>query len=106
MHRHGLRLTSDRFGSVTAQVSGRTELTEAVDVLLVTTKATHLDEGLERVPADVLGDALSSAGVDVAVRPDEAGLLWDKLCFLAPMALLTTATLSPLGQVRDRHATS
>ena len=162
---HGLRLTSDRFGSVSAQVGGRTELTEPVDVLLVTTKATHLDDALDRVPADVLGDALvvpflngvehlavlrerypaarvvagtirvaaarpapgevrhdgelcavqlgpgagpladalASTGVDVTVRPDEAGLLWDKLSFLAPMALLTTTTMSPLGQVRDRH---
>jgi 2-dehydropantoate 2-reductase len=161
---HGLRLTSDRFGEVTAAVRAAEQLTEPVDVLLVTTKATSLDEALERVPADVLGDAvvvpllngvehmavlrerypaarvvagtirvfasrpgpgvvrhdgqlvavqvtpgaeplaeaLDGAGVDVAVRPDEAGLLWDKLCFLAPMALLTTRSGTPLGAVRGR----
>ncbi|RBY94918.1 ketopantoate reductase family protein [Blastococcus sp. TBT05-19] len=162
---HGLRLTSDRFGELTAEVRGAERLTEPVDVLLVTTKATSLDEALDRVPADVLGGAvvvpllngvehmaalhtrypaarvvagtirvfasrptpgvirhdgqlvavqlapgaeelagaLSAAGVDAAVRPDEAGLLWDKLCFLAPMALLTTRAGAPLGTVRAEH---
>ncbi|MCV2490579.1 2-dehydropantoate 2-reductase [Geodermatophilus sp. YIM 151500] len=53
--------------------------------------------------ADGLAAALAGAGFDVEVRPDEAGLLWDKLCFLAPVALLTTAAAAPLGAVRDRH---
>lgn len=162
---HGLRVSSDRYGEITATVRGAQRLTEPVDVLLVTTKATALDDALDRVPAEVLGDAvvvpllngvehlavlrerypaarviagtirvfasrpgpgvirhegqlaavqlasgaerpaeaLEAAGVDVTVRPDEAGLLWDKLCFLAPMALLTTRTQLPLGGVRDRH---
>ncbi|RBY96324.1 ketopantoate reductase family protein [Blastococcus sp. TF02-8] len=162
---HGLRLTSDRFGELTAEVDGADRLAGPVDVLLVTTKATSLDEALERVPAEVLGDAvvvpllngvehmaalreryaaahvvagtirvfasrpapgeirhegqllavqlapgaeplaaaLTDAGVDVTVRPDEAGLLWDKLCFLAPMALLTTRARAPLGTVREQH---
>ena len=165
LDRAGLRLSSDRFGELTAQVRGATALDEPVDVLLVTTKATQLDDALTRVPADVLGDAvvvpllngvehmavlrgrypaarvvagairvfasrpepgvvrhdgqlvavqvapgaerlagaLSGAGVDVAVRPDEAGLLWDKLCFLAPMALLTTRSGTTLGGVRTEH---
>ena len=162
---HGLRLTSDRYGELTATVRGAERLDEPVDALLVTTKATSLDDALARVPADVLGDAvvvpllngvehlaalrerypaahvvagtirvfasrpepgvirhegrlcavqlapgaerlaeaLEDAGVDVAVRPDEAGLLWDKLCFLAPMALLTTRAMAPLGMVREEH---
>jgi 2-dehydropantoate 2-reductase len=165
LEQHGLRLTSDRFGELTAEVRGAERLTEPVDVLLVTTKATSLDEALERVPADVLGDAvvvpllngvehltalrerypaarvvagtirvfasrpepgvirhdgqlvavqlapgaenladaLAAAGIDTGVRPDEAGLLWDKLCFLAPMALLTSRAGTPLGPVRDEH---
>ncbi|TFV53783.1 2-dehydropantoate 2-reductase [Blastococcus sp. TF02A-35] len=165
LDRHGLRLTSDRFGELAVPVHGSDRLTSPVDVLLVTTKATQLAEALDRVPADVLGgavlvpllngvehmaalrerypaarvvagtirvfasrpapgevrhdgqlvavqlapgaeplaDALQEAGVDVAVRPDEAGLLWDKLCFLAPMALLTTRAMTPLGAVRDRY---
>ncbi|CCG01228.1 ketopantoate reductase family protein [Blastococcus saxobsidens] len=165
LDRDGLRLTSGRFGEVPAAVRGAERLSEPVDVLLVTTKATQLEAALDRVPADVLGDAvlvpllngvehlaqlraryptarvvagtirvfadrptpgvirhdgelcavqlapgaeplaeaLTAAGVDVAVRPDEAGLLWDKLCFLAPMALLTTAAGTPLGPVRDER---
>ena len=52
--------------------------------------------------ADALAAALTDAGLDVAVRPDEAGLLWDKLAFLAPVALLTTTLDAPLGAVRER----
>jgi 2-dehydropantoate 2-reductase len=45
---------------------------------------------------------LRAAGLDVdSSAPDEATLLWRKLSFLAPLALLTTATRSPLGPARD-----
>nr|WP_204261165.1 2-dehydropantoate 2-reductase [Blastococcus saxobsidens] len=165
LDRAGLAVRSDRYGELTATVRGVERLDGPVDVLLVTTKATALDAALDRVPADVLGNAvvvpllngvehlallrerypaasvvagtirvfasrpgpgvirhegqlaavqlapgaerlaaaLDAAGVDVTVRPDEAGLLWDKLCFLAPMALLTTRTRQPLGAVREGH---
>ncbi len=165
IERHGLRLTSDRYGEVTARAHGAEQLTEPVDVCLVTPKATRLEEALERVPAAALGDAavvpllnglehmallrerypdarvvagairvvagrtapgvirhegtlaavqlgpgaeelagaLAEAGLDVDVRPDEAGLLWDKLCFLAPVALLTTSLGGPLGAVREQR---
>jgi 2-dehydropantoate 2-reductase len=53
--------------------------------------------------ADELAAALTDAGLDVRVRDDEAGLLWDKLCFLAPVALLTTSMAAPLGVVRDER---
>jgi 2-dehydropantoate 2-reductase len=53
--------------------------------------------------AEGLGDALERAGLDVTARPDEAGLLWDKLCFLAPVALLTTTLMAPLGAVREEQ---
>lgn len=164
IERHGLRLTSDRYGEVTARAHGSELLTDPVDVCLVTTKSTRLEEALERVPAPMLGDALvvpllnglehmtllrqrypdarvvagairvvasrtapgevrhegslaavqlgpgaeeladsmTHAGLDVAVRPDEAGLLWDKLAFLAPVALLTTTLDAPLGAVREQ----
>jgi len=161
---HGLRLTSDRYGEVTAPAHGAEQLAGPVDVCLVTPKATRLVEALERVPAAALGDAvvvpllnglehmallrerypdarvvagairvvasrtapgeirhegslaavqlapgaepladaLRAAGLDVALRPDEAGLLWDKLAFLAPIALLTTTLDAPLGAVREQ----
>lgn len=55
---HGLRLTSARFGELTAAARGAERLAGPVDVLLVTPKATHLEQALDRVPADVLGGAL------------------------------------------------
>jgi 2-dehydropantoate 2-reductase len=44
---------------------------------------------------------LRAAGIDCRVRADELSLLWDKLAFLAPVALATTALELPLGGVRD-----
>ena len=163
---HGLRLSSDRFGELTASARGSTRLDSPVDHCLVTVKATHLGAALERVPADALGDAvvvpflngiehldvlrsrypeartvagaiqvaahrtapgtirhdgsmarvtlgpgaedladaLRATGLDVAVRPDERELLWSKLSFLAPLALLTTSVAAPLGVVRGERA--
>lgn len=43
---------------------------------------------------------VAATGIDVAVREDEATMLWQKLLLLAPMALTTTATARPLGGVR------
>lgn len=44
---------------------------------------------------------LRAAGLDVdASAPDEATLLWRKLSFLAPLALLTTRAQEPLGPAR------
>ena len=165
IERSGLTLSSDRYGELTAAARAVAELDTAVEVCLVTPKATQLDRALERVPAEVLGNAvlvpllngiehmdvlrrrypaartvagairvvasrpspgrfrhegqlaavqlapgaedlaraLAAAGLDVTGRPDEAGLLWDKLSFLAPVALLTTQTGSSLGPVRERR---
>jgi 2-dehydropantoate 2-reductase len=162
---HGLRLSSPRYGEVTAHPGAAEALDRQVDALVVATKATQLDDALGRVPADVLGDAvvlpllngfehvsvlrehypdarvvagairvvasrtapgeirhegelaavqiapeaeelavaLDEAGLDVTVRDDAAGILWDKLCFLAPVALLTTSMAAPLGAVRDQR---
>lgn len=43
---------------------------------------------------------LRAGGVDCEIRDDELSLLWDKLAFLAPVALATTALDAPLGAVR------
>ena len=51
-----------------------------------------------------LVDALGAAGLDVVVRGSEADVLWQKLCFLAPMALLTTRAAAPIGTVRAGDA--
>jgi 2-dehydropantoate 2-reductase len=55
----------------------------------------------QRVAA--LADRLRAAGFEVRVRDDETALLWDKLAFLMPLALLTTHARSPVGEVRDRR---
>jgi 2-dehydropantoate 2-reductase len=57
----------------------------------------------ERV--DALAAQLGEAGLEVTVRADEAALLWDKLAFLAPFALVTTHAGAPVGVIRaDRRA--
>jgi 2-dehydropantoate 2-reductase len=50
-----------------------------------------------------LADALGHAGLDVMVRTDENRILWDKLSFLAPFALVTTMYGVPVGVVRAEH---
>ena len=55
----------------------------------------------ERV--DALAAQLTEAGLDVTVRDDETVLLWDKLAFLAPFALLTTHAGAPVGVVREER---
>ncbi len=52
----------------------------------------------ERVDAFVA--MLAEAGLDVTPREDERVMLWSKLAVLAPMALLTTHAMAPLGEVR------
>lgn len=44
---------------------------------------------------------LRAAGIETRVRDDERTLLWEKLAFLAPLALATTALDAPLGGVRN-----
>lgn len=48
------------------------------------------------------GSVLREAGLDVdSSAPDEATLLWRKLCFLGPFALLTTRAMEPIGPARE-----
>jgi 2-dehydropantoate 2-reductase len=55
----------------------------------------------ERV--EQLGARLAATGLDVTVRDDEAGALWSKLAVLAPIALVSTWTAAPFGEVRATH---
>src|ERR671913_2072771 len=54
-----------------------------------------------RVRAEALCGELRAVGFGCEVRDDELTMLWGKLCFLAPFALATTASGSPLGDVRS-----
>jgi 2-dehydropantoate 2-reductase len=57
-------------------------------------------------PADeveAVRDLLAGAGITTRVRDDEAALVWAKLSFLAPLALLTTRHRATIGEVRTVH---
>ena len=49
---------------------------------------------------DEIAEALRTAGLDVRLAPDEPTLLWEKLVYLAPLALTTTARGAPVGVVQ------
>jgi 2-dehydropantoate 2-reductase len=167
----GLSITSNRVGSFRTRVRAVSRLSAPLDVLCIAVKATDLADALDRVPPEILGDAivvpflngiehvalirerlakarivpatiriestrtapgeivqaspfavielattvseepivasfaalLSRAGLDVTVRDDEYAILWEKLSFLAPLALLTTIYGVPAGIVRSTH---
>ncbi|WAL64121.1 2-dehydropantoate 2-reductase [Amycolatopsis cynarae] len=46
---------------------------------------------------------LSAAGLPVTTHPDENTVLWRKLSFLAPFALLTTGADAPIGPARTQR---
>ncbi|MEU6477410.1 2-dehydropantoate 2-reductase [Streptomyces sp. NPDC047017] len=48
-------------------------------------------------------EELRHAGLGVTLRDDETPMLWDKLSFLAPLALLTTRYRADAGTVRTAH---
>src|SRR3954451_6776769 len=58
LNRQGIRVESGLFGDFTVPVRAAERLADPVDVVLVTVKATQLDEALDRLPADVVGKAL------------------------------------------------
>src|SRR5262249_49729825 len=50
---------------------------------------------------DELAEEVRATGLDVALAPDEPTLLWEKLSFLGPLALTTTALGAPVGAVQQ-----
>jgi len=58
LSQQGIRVESGLFGDFTVPVRAAERLTEPVDVVLATVKATQLDAALERLPADVVASAL------------------------------------------------
>jgi 2-dehydropantoate 2-reductase len=55
-------------------------------------------ERVERLVAQLI-----AAGLDVRIREDELSMLWDKLSFLAPLALVTTHERANAGVIRTRR---
>jgi len=171
LRERGLRISSERFGELSVPVAAAERLDDPVDVCLVTVKSTQLTQALDRVPPQVLAEALlvpflngvehvdelrrrypaasvvaatirvestrtslgqirhdspfasvelaalpaarepverlarhlEGTGLDVTMGASETGVLWDKLCFLAPLAVLTTYAQAPVGVVREQH---
>ena len=56
---------------------------------------------VELARAGTLVAELEHAGIEARIQDDEQTLLWEKLAFLAPLALATTALDAPLGDVRE-----
>jgi 2-dehydropantoate 2-reductase len=56
---------------------------------------------VELAGGESIAAELGKAGIECRVRDDERSLLWDKLAFLAPVALATAALDAPFGVVRD-----
>jgi 2-dehydropantoate 2-reductase len=56
-----------------------------------------------RVRVERVAVHLEAVGLDVRVRDDETLMLWDKLSFLAPLALLTTHERANAGAIRTRR---
>src|SRR5438132_339410 len=61
-----IHVESERFGDFTAEVDAAPRLAAPVDAVLVTVKATHLDDALDRMPAAALGDGLVREFASVA----------------------------------------
>ena len=63
------------------------------------------DVGVSVVSAEGHGWArlAEEAGCTVTTVPDDATVLWRKLSFLAPLALLTTAAAAPIGPALESH---
>jgi 2-dehydropantoate 2-reductase len=79
----------------TRVAAGRIEHTSPFSVIQVAS-----DTG-PRERVDALAAQLRQGGLEATVRDDETALLWDKLAFLAPLALLTTHAGAPAGAVRE-----
>jgi len=58
LNRDGIRVDSQLLGDFTVPVRATERLADPADVVLVTVKATQLDEALDRLPADGVGKAL------------------------------------------------
>jgi 2-dehydropantoate 2-reductase len=86
----------ERFRSVTAATIGRLEAYREGPTRIVQHKAA-----LVTVAGDSLPDALVQAGVETRLGGREVDVLWEKLARQAPLALLTSVTGRPTGEVRS-----
>jgi len=96
-HVEVLRARFPRVAAATIQVES-----ERVPPMLVRQPSPFLR--IEIADAGPVTDAIRRAGIHTVTHDDELSLLWQKLVFLAPIALATSALDAPVGGVRgDRR---
>lgn len=61
------------------------------------------DESGGDARSEEIVELLQSAGIAASVHQSEAQVMWSKLSFLAPFALLTTRYDKSIGQIRTEH---
>jgi 2-dehydropantoate 2-reductase len=99
-----IALLADRFGAdrvLPATIAGELERASPGQIVHRTRPASF---GFPTRGATTLGpvaEILTRFGCTVVFEPDEKTLLWRKLTALAPMALTTTASFKPFGEIRD-----
>ncbi|GAA2376765.1 2-dehydropantoate 2-reductase [Streptomyces cuspidosporus] len=95
-----LGLLRDRYPS--AEVAAGTIRVEATRTAPGRINHTSPFANLELAASlDEFAEQLRHAGLDVTLRSDETAMLWDKLAFLAPLALLTTRHRADVGTIRS-----
>jgi 2-dehydropantoate 2-reductase len=97
--KNGLRLESRKFGDFAASVRTTTRLTEPVDAVLITVKATHLNEAVARVPADALGQALVIPFLNGLEHVDRLRAVYPAASVVAATIRIETAKAAP-GLIR------
>jgi len=95
LERDGLRLESGRYGSFAVSVRATTRLTEPVDAVLVTVKATQLDAALHRVPRDVLGDAIAVPFLNGFEHVDRLRAVYPETSVVPATIRIETARVRP-----------
>lgn len=95
-----LRLLRERYPA--AEVAAGTIRVEATRTAPGRINHTSPFADLElAAPLHEFAEQLRHAGLGVTLRSDETAMLWDKLAFLAPLALLTTRHRADVGTIRS-----
>jgi 2-dehydropantoate 2-reductase len=95
----GIRLESRKFGNFTASVRTAPRLTEPVDACLITVKATHLIDAVDRIPADSLGPALVIPFLNGLEHVDRLRSVYPPSSVVAATIRIETARAAP-GLIR------
>jgi len=96
---NGPRLESRKFGNFAATVRTAARLAEPVDACLITVKATHLNDAVDRVPADALGPALVIPFLNGLEHVDRLRAVYPPSSVVAATIRIETAKAEP-GLIR------